>query len=37
MAYLYLTLTIMVEVIATSALKSSQEFTKLIPSMRTIP
>ena len=33
MAYLYLTLAIIVEVIATTALKSSQEFTKLIPSI----
>ena len=30
MAYVYLTLAIIVEVIATTALKSSQEFSKLI-------
>ena len=33
MAYVYLTLAIIVEVIATTALKSSQEFSKLIPSV----
>ena len=32
MAYLYLALAILSEVIATSALKASEEFTKLIPS-----
>lgn len=32
MAYLYLTLAIIAEVIATSALKASEEFSKLIPS-----
>jgi small multidrug resistance pump len=32
MAYLYLALAILAEVIATSALKASEEFTKLIPS-----
>ena len=33
MAYLYLALAILAEVIATSALKASEEFTKLIPSV----
>ena len=33
MAYLYLALAILTEVIATSALKASEEFTKLIPSV----
>lgn len=33
MAYLYLALAILSEVIATSALKASEEFTKLIPSV----
>ena len=33
MAYLYLALAIIAEVIATSALKASEEFTKLIPSV----
>jgi len=33
MAYLYLAVAIISEVIATSSLKSSQEFTKLIPSV----
>ena len=33
MGYLYLPLAIMAEVIGTSALKSSEEFTKLIPSI----
>ena len=32
MAYLYLALAIVAEVIATSALKASEEFTKLVPS-----
>jgi small multidrug resistance pump len=32
MAYLYLALAILTEVIATSALKASEEFTKLVPS-----
>ena len=32
MAYLYLALAILAEVIATSALKASNEFTKLVPS-----
>ena len=32
MAYLYLALAILAEVIATSALKASEEFTKLVPS-----
>ena len=32
MAYLYLAIAIIAEVIATSALKASEEFTKLIPS-----
>ncbi len=33
MTYLYLALAIIAEVIATSALKASSEFTKLIPSL----
>lgn len=33
MAYLYLTIAIIAEVIATSALKASKEFTSLIPSL----
>ena len=33
MAYLYLALAILAEMIATSALKASEEFTKLIPSI----
>ena len=33
MAYLYLALAIIAEVIATSALKASAEFTKVIPSL----
>jgi len=33
MAYLYLTIAIVAEVIATSALKASAEFTKLLPSL----
>jgi len=33
MAYLYLAIAIIAEVIATSALKASAEFTKLIPSV----
>jgi small multidrug resistance pump len=33
MGYLYLALAIIAEVVATNALKSSQEFTKLIPSI----
>ena len=33
MAYLYLALAILAEMVATSALKASEEFTKLIPSM----
>lgn len=33
MAYLYLTIAIIAEVIATSALKASAEFTKFIPSI----
>ena len=33
MAYLYLAITIIAEVTATSALKASEEFTKLIPSI----
>jgi small multidrug resistance pump len=33
MAYLYLAIAIIAEVIATSALKASDEFTRLIPSM----
>ena len=32
MAYLYLALAILAEMIATSALKASEEFTKLVPS-----
>jgi len=32
MAYLYLALAILTEVIATSALRASEEFTKLVPS-----
>ena len=33
MAYLYLAIAIVAEVIATSALKASEEFTKLLPSL----
>ena len=33
MAYLYLTIAIVAEVIATNALKASEEFTKLVPSI----
>lgn len=33
MGYVYLTIAIIAEVIATSALKSSEEFTRLIPSV----
>lgn len=33
MAYLYLTIAIVAEVAATSALKASEEFTRLIPSL----
>jgi small multidrug resistance pump len=33
MAYIYLALAIFAEMVATSALKASEEFTKLIPSM----
>ena len=33
MGYVYLALAIIAEVIATTALKSSQEFTKLVPSL----
>ena len=33
MAYIYLAIAIVAEVIATSALKASEEFTKLIPSL----
>ena len=33
MGYVYLALAIIAEVIATNALKSSQEFTKLVPSL----
>ena len=33
MAYLYLTIAIIAEVAATSALKASEEFTRLIPSL----
>ena len=33
MAYLYLTIAIIAEVTATSALKASEEFTRLIPSL----
>ena len=33
MAYLYLAIAIIAEVVATSALKASSEFTKLIPSL----
>jgi small multidrug resistance pump len=33
MGYLYLAIAIIAEVIATSALKSSEEFTKLVPSL----
>lgn len=33
MAYLYLALAILAEMIATSALKASEEFTKLVPSI----
>ncbi len=35
-AYLYLAIAIVAEVIATSALKASQEFTKLLPSFLVI-
>ena len=33
MAYLYLALAILAEMVATSALKASKEFTKLVPSV----
>ena len=33
MAYLYLTIAIVAEVVATNALKASEEFTKLVPSI----
>lgn len=33
MSYLYLTLAIVAEVVATSALKASEEFTRLFPSL----
>lgn len=33
MAYLYLTIAIIAEVVATTALKASEEFTKLFPSL----
>lgn len=33
MGYVYLTIAIIAEVIATSALKSSEEFTRLVPSV----
>jgi small multidrug resistance pump len=33
MAYLYLTIAIVAEVIATSSLKASEEFTRLVPSV----
>lgn len=33
MAYIYLALAILAEVVATSALKASEEFTKLVPSI----
>jgi small multidrug resistance pump len=33
MSYLYLTIAIVSEVVGTSALKASQEFTKLVPSL----
>ena len=33
MAYIYLVIAIVAEVVATSALKASEEFTKLIPSL----
>jgi small multidrug resistance pump len=33
MGYLYLTIAIITEVIATNALKASEEFTKLVPSI----
>ena len=33
MGYLYLTIAIVAEVVATNALKASEEFTKLIPSI----
>ena len=33
MAYLYLSIAIVAEVIATNALKASEEFTKLVPSL----
>lgn len=36
MAYLYLTIAIIAEVIATSALKASAEFTKLVPSIAVV-
>jgi len=36
MAYFYLALAIIAEVIATSSLKSSAEFTKLIPSLMVV-
>jgi small multidrug resistance pump len=36
MAYLYLALAIVAEVVATSSLKASQEFTRLWPSLLTV-
>ena len=33
MAYLYLTIAIVAEVVATNALKASEEFTKVVPSI----
>jgi len=36
MGYLYLALAIIAEVIATSALKASEEFTKLVPSITVV-
>jgi len=36
MSYLYLTIAIVAEVVATTALKASESFTKLIPSLMTV-
>ncbi len=36
MAYLYLTIAIIAEVIATSALKATEEFTKVVPSLTVV-
>lgn len=36
MGYLYLTFAIIAEVVATNALKASEEFTKIIPSIKVI-